>query len=114
MLACNHTDYSIKITNNTPANFELSNLTISPVETEYLDVVTIYVTISNNGGSTGSYDVVLYINGLEEGTKCVTMAPGTSEIVTFYVNRISFGIYEVSIDKLTGTFEIIEPWPFGE
>jgi hypothetical protein len=113
ILGCN-TDNPIQITSNKPADFLVSNLTISPVEIEYLDVVTITVNVTNKGGSPGIYDVVLYINGLEEGAKGITLAPGSSDIITFFVNRPDFGIYYVEIDELVGSFAVVEPWPFGE
>ena len=101
---------------NTPksATFAVSDLIISPQEIEYLDVVTISVVVTNTGDLLGSYDVVLRIDGLEEGVKCVTVAANSSECVTFYVNRIPHGIYNVAVGELCGSFSVVEPWPFGE
>lgn len=114
ILSCNNADKPNQITSINPAVFSVSNLTISPVEIEYLDVVTISVTVTNGGGSSGSHDVVLYIDGCEEGVKTITVASGMSDIVTFHVNRSPYGKYEVTIEQLTGSFSVVEPWPFGE
>ncbi|UCG55339.1 MAG: hypothetical protein JSV32_03780 [Dehalococcoidia bacterium] len=96
------------------ATFTVSDLSISPQEIEYLDVVTISVVVANTGDLQGSYDCVLYIDGLEEGVKCVTVAANSSECVTFYVNRIPHGTYNVTVGELEGSFSVVEPWPFGE
>ena len=114
MLSCNNADKIVQTTSVKPAAFSVSNLTIWPIDIEYLDVVTISTTVTNTGGSQGSYDIILYINGLEEGTKSVTIVAGSSENVTFYVNRIPSGTYSVAIDELIGSFSVVEPWPFGE
>lgn len=112
--SCNYGDKPEATTSAQPASFSVSNLNIWPVELEYLETVTISVTVANTGGSRGSYDVVLYMNGLEESAKSVAIAAGGSEDVIFYLDNFSFGTYQISIDELSGSFEVIEPWPMGE
>ena len=100
-----------------PAAFSISNLTIQPVEVvsppvEPVEVVSnetviISVSVANTGGSQGSYNVVLNINGAQEEVESVTIAAGASESVTFSVTREDAGTYEVSVDGLSGSFTVL-------
>ena len=100
-----------------PAAFSISNLTIQPVEVvsppvEPVEVVSnetviISVSVANTGGSQGSYNVVLNINGMQEEVESVTIAADASESVTFSVTREDAGTYEVSIDGLSGSFTVL-------
>ncbi len=54
--------------------------------------------VANTGGTEGSYDVVLKINEVKEVEKSVTVAAGSSEIVTFLVTRADVGSYSVAVD----------------
>ena len=91
-----------------PAAFSLSNLTIEP-EVAANETVTISVSVTNTGGSQGSHDVVLEINGTEEETKSVTLAAGDSEDVTFMVTRGDAGTYAVTTEGLSGSFTVMLP-----
>ena len=92
-----------------PAVFSLSNLTIEPAEVAPNETVTISVSVANTGGSQGSHDVVLYINGVEEETKSVTLSAGDSTNVTFSVTKGDTGTYSVTIEGLSGSFTVVLP-----
>ena len=96
-----------------PAVFSLSNLTIEPAEVAPNETVTISVSIANTGGSQGSHDVVLTINGVEEETKSVTLAVDDSRNVTFSVTKGDTGTYSVTIEGLSGSFNVAEPAAFS-
>lgn len=70
-----------------PAAFSVSNLSIQPEEVTAGETVTISVSVTNTGGSQGSYNVVLNINGTQQETEGVTIAAGSSQTVTFSVTR---------------------------
>jgi HEAT repeat protein len=99
-------------TTTTPAesdNFIVTDLLIEPEEVEPDETVNITVVVTNNGGSQGSYDVELYINGLVEEVKSVTLAAGANKKVSFSISREISGNYTVDISELTGKFTVVLP-----
>ncbi len=90
----------------TPAAFTTGELRISPAEVDTGEEVTISVAVANTGGLAGSYEVTLKIDDTVVETKQVTVAGGGSKPVSFSVSRDAPGVYQVSIDDLSGTFEV--------
>ena len=89
-----------------PAAFSVSSLSIQPAEVEPAEVVTIAVSVANTGGESGSYTVVLKIDGVKESEKTVTIAAGGSETVTFSVTKEEADSYTVTVDGLSGSFTV--------
>ena len=98
----------------TPAAFSVSNLSIEPAQAEANETVTISVTVANTGGTQGSHNVVLNINGAQEEAKSVTIAAGSSQSVTFSVSREETGSNTVAVNGLTGSFVIVKPVNFAD
>ncbi|HUV56557.1 MAG TPA: CARDB domain-containing protein, partial [Dehalococcoidales bacterium] len=94
-----------------PAAFSVSNLTVKPAEVQLNEAVTITVSVANTGGTEGSYSVVLKMDGVKEAEKSVTIAAGSSEMVTFSVTREDAGSYSVAVDGLSGSFTVAAPTP---
>jgi hypothetical protein len=94
-----------------PAVFSLSNLTIQPAEVEPGGMVNIAVEVANTGGTAGNYTVVLQLNGTKEAEKSVTVATGSSKIVTFSVTKEVAGSYSVTVDGLNASFTVAAPPP---
>lgn len=94
-----------------PAAFAVSNLTIQPAKIQPRETVSITVSVANTGGTEGSYTVVLKLNGVKEAEKSVTIAAGSSEIVTFSVTREEAGSYSVDVNGLTASFTVEVPAP---
>lgn len=94
-----------------PAEFEVSNLTVSPSEAEPGESVTISVDVSNVGGE-GTYAVELRIDGVIEETKSVTLGGGESTTVSFTVQKETRKSYSVEVGDLTQSFEVIAPAEF--
>jgi len=90
-----------------PAAFSLTNLSIAPGEVEPDETVTISASVANTGGSQGSYSAVLKIDGVQEATKSVSIAAGSSKSVTFSVTREDAGSYAVTIGSLSGSFAVV-------
>ena len=90
-----------------PANFSVSNLSIEPLGILPGETVTISATVVNSGGSQGSHDVVLKIDGVQEETRSVTLGAGDSQTVTFSLTREAASSYEVAIDSLSGSFAVL-------
>ena len=95
-----------------PAAFTTGELRISPAEVDTGEEVTITVAVANTGGLAGSYEAALKIDDTVVETKQVTVAGGGSKLVSFSVSRDAPGGYQVSIDDLSGTFEVkVAPKP---
>ncbi|MBA7505061.1 hypothetical protein ES706_03724 [subsurface metagenome] len=94
------------------AEFELTNLGISPEEVEPGEEVTISVGVANIGAAQGTYIVKLKIKGIMVDSESVTLNPGDTQAVSFTVSRDDPSTYAVSVDGLTGSFTVVggEMW----
>ena len=93
-----------------PAEFRVTDLTISPAEAGVREPITVSAKVTNIGEVEGSYAVKLIINGAVKQTKTVTLAGGASTIIRFEVIEEEEGSYPVEIDGLTGAL-VIKPPP---
>jgi hypothetical protein len=97
-----------------PAHFVPSGLSITPsVEkiwksitfvTKTGETLTITANIANDGGQSGTYNVVLKLNGQTVDTKTVTIGAGQSKQVSFTQSGLDYGQYDVNVAGLTGEF----------
>jgi len=94
-----------------PAAFSVTNLSVTPLEVEPGETVTITASVANIGGKSGSYTVVLNINGVKEADERVTIGAGSSEDVSFSVTREEADSYTVTVDGLSGSFTVVPPEP---
>ena len=69
-----------------PAAFVTSDLKINEILLQPADIATVSVTVTNTGAETGTYPVVLKLNGATFATKSVTLDGGKNEVVTFGIN----------------------------
>ncbi len=88
----------------TPAEFELSNLVINPASVLDDETVTVSVTVTNVGETSGNYDVILTVDGTVKETKTVDLAGAASIKVEFEVPENAGGTHTVGIADLSGTF----------
>ena len=88
--------------------FEANNLVINPSQVELSKAVTISIDLLNNGDASGTYNVVLKINGAQEDSRDVTLTEQNSTTVSFTVVENSIGTYMVDVNGLTGSFEVSE------
>ncbi|UCG55378.1 MAG: hypothetical protein JSV32_04000, partial [Dehalococcoidia bacterium] len=88
-----------------PAEFQISNLIITPQRSSPGEPVAISVSIANGGESEGSYELYLQIDGIVKMIKKLTLAPRSSKEVTFQVSDLAGGVHEVKVGDLTGKFE---------
>ncbi len=94
-----------------PASFAVSDLTISPAEVDPGEEISISATISNTGGLSGTYDVVLMIDDSVTATESVTIAGRESQTVTFSTTLNIAGTYTISIDEASGVVTVKAPEP---
>ena len=84
----------------TPASFKVISLDIDLSEVMAGDTVNITAKVKNTGGSGGTYNAILTLDGAKVGTKGVTAAAGATEAVTFPVVTDSVGIYRLKLAEL--------------
>ena len=61
----------------------------------------------NSGGSSGSYNVALRINGKVEQQRIVQVSPGSAHPVKFTVTKSEPGTYTVAVDGKKASFTVI-------
>ena len=91
-----------------PADFQISDLEVTPTEAEAGEEVTISVKITNVGRQTGSYTLQLLINQTIEDTKTVTLEEGGSTTTEFKIVKQTPGTYNIEIDGLVDEFTVSE------
>lgn len=89
-----------------PANFEVSNLVVSPSQIQPDQKVTITVNVTNTGGKSGDYSLQLKVDGIVQPSKQITLAAGRSQTVNFTTTGYAPGKHQVTISTLTGEFDI--------
>ncbi len=94
------------IENISPAAFVASDLTISPEEVAIGEEASIVFTLTNTGDLSGTYEVVLKVNGVETDTVTARIDGHESYEVTFALSRDAAGTYTISINGLVGTLTV--------
>jgi uncharacterized membrane protein len=89
-----------------PADFQISDLNVTPREVEAGEEVTVSVKITNVGGQTGSYTFPLIINQTTEDTRTVTVKEGDSTTAEFKIIKQTPGTYNIEIDGLVDEFTV--------
>jgi len=98
-----------------PAEFKLSNLSISPFERKFFTAVTFFiktgettaisVDVTNEGQQAGVYSATLKVNDRGIETKEVTLSPGETRTVSFSFTADERGRYTVQIGELNGNLD---------
>jgi len=94
-----------------PADFVVSELSITPDKVYVGENVTISFLVTNAGDLEDTCEVTPQINNVELETREVTLAGGASETLTFTVSRDTIGTYTVIIDGIYARFVVKEPLP---
>ncbi len=98
-----------------PAEFRVENLVVNPKVVQAGETVEVSVKVTNVGEESGSYSVVLRINGDVIDTETVTLNGGASRFVEFEVTETSAGTYNVEVDDgLSGSFTVEASVPASE
>jgi hypothetical protein len=67
--------------------------------------------VSNNGGTSGEYEIVLKVNGTLDATRKVTVGASSSSVVTFAVTRSAAGSYAIDVNGSTASFTVVQATP---
>jgi hypothetical protein len=115
-------DYTVKLGNLTvsfsassdapavkPAEFQVTELIVSPSAVMVDETVEISVKVTNVGEASGSYTVDLKIDDTTHETKDVTLPGGATDVVVFEVIETNSGTYNVEIDGLSESFTVESP-----
>ena len=94
-----------------PAEFEVSDLILSPSEVEPQKTVAVLAKVTNVGETEGSYTVELKVDGETVETKSVTLAGGISQEVSFTISSEEEGMHTVEVDGASGSFTVKLPPP---
>jgi len=92
------------------AHFVASPLDIEPSVQKTIFVtktgesVTIATTITNDGGQSGTYTVMLKLDGETVDTQAVTLGAGQSQQVSFIQSGLDYGQHEVEVAGQSGDF----------
>ena len=86
---------------NPPADFQISDLMVTPAEVKAGEEVAISVKVTNIGGQSDSYTVSLMVNQTTEQTKTVTLPAGASTITQFKITKQTLGTYSIEVEGLT-------------
>lgn len=100
------------------ANFEISDLTITPESVKEGEPVTISCMVTNTGDAEGTYTLELKINDEVKDTETVEdLEPEGSQTVSFTVTGDIAGDYIVDLNGLPGYFSVtksfwamFDPW----
>jgi len=88
------------------AIFAASSLLIIPTEVNIGETVNIIIVVTNTGGQSGNYQVILKINGVVEADRDIALDAGAVKQVSFSTSKDTAGTYSVDVCGLTGSFEV--------
>ncbi|RLI79075.1 hypothetical protein DRP04_09500 [Archaeoglobales archaeon] len=96
-----------------PAEFVVTDLSITPTEAEVKQPIIISVKVTNVGEQAGLYNVNLKLNGVLVGSKKVSLKEKESTVVMFQVITDNVGTFDVEVNGLKGVFMVKHtqiPW----
>jgi uncharacterized membrane protein len=91
-----------------PAEFQISNLQVTPTNAEVGKQVTVSVRVANIGGQSGSYTIPFTINQTTMDTRTVTLEKGTSTNIEFKITEQTSGTYIVEVAGQVSQFTVSE------
>ena len=90
------------------ADFEVSDLVITPGSAMAGEIIEVSVTVINTGSAEGIYDVVLKIDGNQAENELIALAGGAEKTVTLSVTLTEPGEHQVEIAGLLGTITVVD------
>ena len=107
-LFANQWEISYVIPLTPPAQFQISNLKVTPTEIKADQDVTVSVTVTNVGGQSGSYTFSFDVNQTVEGTQTVILDKDASTTAQFTLAKQTLGTYTVEVAGLVSQFIVSE------
>ena len=91
------------------ASFEVTELTVAPIEINPDESATVSAIITNTGDLEGSHEVILTVNESATATEEVTLAGRASQELSFTLQPDAAGTYTISIGGVTATLIVAAP-----
>ncbi|MBA7691647.1 hypothetical protein ES703_100198 [subsurface metagenome] len=88
------------------ASFEVTELTVAPVEINPDESATVSAIITNTGDLEGSYEVILMVNESLTATEEITLEGRASQELSFTLQPDGAGTYTISIGGVTATLTV--------
>jgi Fe-S cluster assembly iron-binding protein IscA len=92
----------------TPATFTTSDWDISLDKIDTGDQVTVSFTVTNTGELPGDFQATFTVNDTVEATEELSLGASASEKITFTTTKSDTGVYLVTVDGLSFSFEVKE------
>jgi hypothetical protein len=97
------------IASTRPAEFAVSNVTVSPAIADIGEPAIVKATVTNSGALSGTYSVDLKVNDAVVETQEVNLSGQSSQEVSFTVSQATAGEYTVSIDGASTLLTVRAP-----
>ena len=91
-----------------PAEFQISNLEVTPADAEIGEEVRVSIKVVNIGGQSGSYTLSFTVNQTTAYTRTVTLEKDESTTVEFKTAKQTSGTYIVEVDGQVSQFTVSE------
>ena len=91
-----------------PAELKVASLSVIPPEVEAGEGATVEVQIENTGGSKGVYIAILTVDGVTVEEKDITVAPNTTDTVSFQLVKETPGTYKIAIGDVSSHLAVTE------
>ncbi len=91
-----------------PANFQISNLEVTPSSAKIGEEVAVSVKVSNIGGQSGSYTLFFTVNQTTADSRTVTLDKNESTTIEFKIAKQTAGKYIVEVSGQVSQFIINE------
>lgn len=92
-----------------PPTFVASNLKIEPKKVNIGEEVSVVVNVTNVGDLSGTYKVILRVNGAIVETKDIALEGHSSTLVTFTISKDKPGKYVIDVNGLKG-YLLVKLW----
>jgi hypothetical protein len=96
-------------TRGEPAEFVIMGLTVTPGEVDIGGEITITLTVTNTGDAKAAYVATLLLNGEAVDAQTIALTGRSEQEIVFTVRPEEGGTYEVDVNGLTDSFEVIIP-----
>ena len=92
-----------------PARFEVTDMTVNPVEVYPYDEISVSATITNTGDLSGSFEATLTIDNEVVRNQIKTLKGGDSETIVFTIVTGIVGEHRVGLGNNVATFVVRKP-----